>query len=205
MAGGDGPSEPVTGAVPVGVLVEQGRELVTGFGADLAAWVAEQACGGTVRPAGKRTASDVAALLATEVMVSVGPRDVRERPVDLLAGVIGENSKQRVRGVPLPAGGVLQVDQPRAGSVQVALLQCGCGVGQYLFGQVGVVEGSGYGDRADEGTEAEDRFAFCGSAVGAAGELGQHGEAFPYLAGVGGPGRAVVAGGVRGDAGHAAA
>ena len=35
--------------------------------------------------------------------------------------------------------------------------------------------------------------------------LAQHGEAFLHLAGIAGPGRAAVAGGIGGDAGHAAA
>jgi hypothetical protein len=46
--------------------------------------------------------------------------------------------------------------------VQDALFQCGGGVGQYLLGQVRVVDGPGHGDRADERTEGEDGFPIIG-------------------------------------------
>ncbi len=83
--------------------------------------------------------------------------------------------------------------------------QCGGGVGQYLLGQVRVVDGPGHGDRADEGTEGEDGFAFSGLAVGVAGEVGHHGQAFRYLAGVAASFRAVGTGDVHGNTGHTAA
>jgi hypothetical protein len=41
--------------------------------------------------------------------------------------------------------------------MQDALFQCDCGTGQYMFGQVWVIDCAGYGDRADEDTEREDR------------------------------------------------
>jgi hypothetical protein len=84
-------------------------------------------------------------------------------------------------------------------------MQCGCSVGQYLLGQVRVVDGSGDGDRADEGTEEESRLAIPGLAVGVVDEFSQHGEAFLHLTGVAGSGRTTSAGDIRGDAGHAAA
>ena len=53
--------------------------------------------------------------------------------------------------------------------------QCGCGVGQYLLGQVRVVDCAGHGDRADKDTEGEDRLAFTDLAVGVVDEARQYG------------------------------
>jgi hypothetical protein len=52
-----------------------------------------------------------------------------------------------------------------------------------MFGQVRVVDCSGYGDRADEDTEGEHRFAFFDLAGGVVDEVGQHGQAFLHLTG----------------------
>ena len=67
-------------------------------------------------------------------------------------------------------------------------LQCDCGVGQYLLGQVRVVDCAGHGDRAHEDTEGEDCFAISDLAVGVVDEVSQYGEAFLHLVGVGGSG-----------------
>jgi hypothetical protein len=84
--------------------------------------------------------------------------------------------------VSLLAGVRASLTCPRSGLGQDALLQRGCGVGHYLFGQVGVVDCPGHGDRADKDTEGEDRVAFSGLAVGIAGEVSHHGQAFLALA-----------------------
>jgi hypothetical protein len=60
------------------------------------------------------------------------------------------------------------------------------------------------GDRADEGAEGEDRFAFSDFTVGVIDEVSQHSEAFVYLFGVAGSGRAASAGDIS-DGGHTAA
>jgi len=67
-------------------------------------------------------------------------------------------------------------------------LQCDCGVGQYLLGQVRVVDCAGHGDRADKDTEGEDRLVFSDLAVGVVDEASQHGETFPHLVRIGGSG-----------------
>ena len=59
----------------------------------------------------------------------------------------------------------------------------GC-VGEDLIGQVGVVDGAGHGDRADEGAEGQDRVAL--PSLGVVDEVGDDGEVFAYLLGVGG-------------------
>jgi hypothetical protein len=68
------------------------------------------------------------------------------------------------------------------------LFQGGCGVGQYVLGQVGVVDRPGDGDGADEDAESEDGFALSSLVIGAADEVSQHGQAFLHLTGVAGLG-----------------
>jgi hypothetical protein len=71
--------------------------------------------------------------------------------------------------------------------------------------QVWVVDCSGHGDGADEGTKGEDRFALSGLSVGVVDEVRQNGEANLHLAGIGGSGRASSAGNIYRHAGHATA
>jgi hypothetical protein len=87
----------------------------------------------------------------------------------------------------------------------MALFQRGCGLGQYLLGKVRVVDCSGHGNRADEDTEHDDRFAFSDLAVGVVDEVGQHGEVFLHLVAVFGSGCAAGATDLLRDARHSAA